>query len=233
MKANKILFQVVLIACVLLVSFLLYLPVLLAKDDIGRGYATIFNYGLNIILILVSIVVIGKKVEGKPLYSLIMIIMIVIAVYTPMTVHTEYKKWNQNQIYEQRLTAENIETNWFNYPDGFIPPMKEVEIKLEDGHVHLKMDYDEQSAKSMKIRDDRSEFQKDLLSLIRSRFLIMSPYKVLKTLSVQVRYKNEWYEFDQIPLKNERNQPFTIEDKEIKKIISDKMKISPSSSSGG
>jgi hypothetical protein len=225
LKANKILFQVVLIACVLLVSFLLYLPVLLAEDDVGRGYATLYNYGLNIILILVSIVVVSKKVEGKPLYSLIMIIMIVIAVYTPMTIHTEYEKWKQYQIYNQPLTAEDIKIKWFGHPSGFRTPMRDISINMENGHVHLKMEYDEQAALRYKSNDDRSTFQRDLLGLISYYVFSMSPYNELKTLTVQVRYKNEWYEFDQIPLKDMRNQPFTIENNDVKSIVSDKMKI--------
>jgi hypothetical protein len=174
-----------------------------------------------------------KKLQENLLFSITIFLTIIIALTAPFLVYTEYKKWKENQKYEQRLTSEDIKTKWFDHPANFNIPMKDVSISKEDGQVLLKMDYDEQAAKLSKIKDSRSEFQKDILSLIRNQVFDMSPYKELKTLSVKVRYKYEWYEFNQIPLKDERNQPFTIEDKEIKKIISDKMKISPSSSSGG
>lgn len=174
-----------------------------------------------------------KKLQENLLYSITILVITVVAATAPFLVYTEYNKWKENQKYEQRLTAEDIKTKWFDHPANYNIPMKDVSISKEGGQVHLKMDYDEQAAKLSKIKDNRSEFQKDLISLINNLVIRMTSYKELQTLSVQVRYKNEWYEFEQIPLKNERKQPFTIYDKEVDNIISDKMKISPSSTSSG
>jgi hypothetical protein len=174
-----------------------------------------------------------KKLQDNLKYSITILLIIFVTVTATYLVHTEYKKWKENQKYEQRLTAEDIKMKWFSNPAYFNTAMKDVNISKVGGQVYIQMDYDEQAAIQRKLKDVRSEFQRDLLNLIGGKVFDMSPYKELKTLSVQVRYKNEWYEFDQIPLKDERSQPFTTENKEVKKIISDKMKISPSSTSNG
>lgn len=171
-----------------------------------------------------------KKIQEKTQYSITILLVIVISVSTPFFVHAQYKKWKQIQQYEQQLTAEDIYTKWFDNSSRFIVPMKDVSIKVEYGRVDLKMEYDEQAAIRRNIEDDRSLFQHDLISLLRNQVLKMSPYKELKTLTVQVRYKNELYEFDQIPLWNNQNQkPFTVEDlKVVENILSGKMKLTPS-----
>ena len=96
---------------------------------------------------------------------------------------------------------------------------------MENKQVYVNMEYDEQAAKLRKIKDSRSEFQEDLLFLVNNLVNDMSPYKVFISLTLQVKYKNEMYNFNQIPLKNGENQPFTVDNKEIVTIIKSKMNI--------
>ena len=79
-----------------------------------------------------------------------------------------------------------------------------------------------QNSGKLKIADQ--SFKK-IYFLVNNLVDDMSPYKVFISLTLQVKYKNEMYNFNQIPLKNGENQPFTVDNKEIVTIIKSKMNI--------
>ncbi|MFD2611394.1 hypothetical protein [Paenibacillus gansuensis] len=209
-----------------LLSILIYIPVVTSDHGmlsaLMDGFQFYFSIGACLLLIVLTI-----RDTRKIGRSILIISLGVFFILSPRLID-EANQWRiEYKRIHQDFTSETLRQNSYDNPGSFTPPMKNVKIELKEGHIYLEMEFDsEQPGRKVKTEYGSDEqFSKDMIDLLDYLVRRKTEYTHLKQMTMKVKYKNNIYIFENIPLKDAKGRPF---DQSFIPLLKEKMKVIPS-----
>ncbi len=147
---------------------------------------------------------------------------------SPRLIDEANQWWKYYNHIHQSFTSQSLST-LYDHPENFSPPMKNVKVDLKDGHILLNLEFDseqtERNIKEVYTTDD--EFLGDMLGLLDFLIRRITDYVQLKMISIEVKYKDTIYLFENIPLKDTKGRPYdrSDESESFVPLLKEKMKV--------
>ncbi|WP_274366282.1 hypothetical protein [Paenibacillus thermotolerans] len=185
------------------VGALVYSPVYTSDDPLFEVYGIMcYVLGGAIALLIIMVVAVRKAEEAGARLLLVAGSLILLA--APPVTDWGQARWEEFVRDHQEVTANMLLRVHYKEPDGFIPPMRNVQVDVKDGHVHLEMEFDPVADAGQ--TESEEDFQDSLLAWLSGQMYSLSDYVKLSALSVRVTYNDQVYVFEELPLKDSKGK---------------------------
>jgi len=153
----------------LIISLVMYLPVIIPEDKIMRAYMDGFNYTFSwLVLILFATFALVKNRNRLKAGLFVTIALSLAVVFLPRMIHTYYEAKQEYDRLNKDFTVQELKERFYSSPENWTPPMKNVELSLESGHLSLSMTFNEEAAKLVKMEYDQTTFKEEICHFVRS-----------------------------------------------------------------
>lgn len=182
---------------------MVYSPVYSSDDPLFKAYGiTFYLVGAAIVLSIIMAVAERKSEKAGPKLILAAVSLILLA--APPVTDWGQARWEEVVWDHQEVTADMLLNVHYDAPDEFIPPMRNVQVNVRDGHVHLEMEFD--FAADGGQTESEMAFQERLIAWLNQEMYSLSDYVKLSVLSVHVTYYDQTYVFQDLPLKDSKGE---------------------------
>jgi hypothetical protein len=199
------------------VSFLIGYNGYFKEDEMDRNLTLAYNVVITNIFLIVFIVTIliieRKRMKAATLITVVICILIA---YLPYKIQDVWSKWEWQSRHEKEYTVQEVEKEFYDFPAGWRPPMQEIKVELENGHITVSTNYDEEVGKRIHADYDEPGFREDLLHYVDSEVSRLTDYTQFQYLTRIVTFREWQYRFERLPLKKDNGKPFiSIEDNKL------------------
>lgn len=188
------------------------------EDELDRNLTLTYNVIITNIFLIVFIVIIllveRKRMNAATLITLVLCIPIA---YLPYKLQEVWSKWEWQARHEKEYTVQEVTSLFYGYPAGSNPPMQDVKVALEDGHITVSMRYNEEEGERIYADYDEPGFREDLLHYVDYEVSQMTDYKQFQYLTRIVTFREWRYRFEGLPLKKDNGKPY-IDDEDDKQV---------------
>lgn len=206
------------VAVFTVVSFLIGYNGYFKEDELDRDLTLAYNVIItNIFLIVFIVIVLIVERKRMKAATLITLVLCIPFAYLPYKLQDFWSKWERQAIHEKEYTVQEVTGQFYEYPAGSNPPMQDVKVELENGHITVSMRYNEGEGESIHADYDEPGFREDLLHYVDSEVSWLTDYSQFQYLTRIVTFREWRYRFERMPLKKENGKPY-IDDEDDKLI---------------
>lgn len=184
-------------------SALVYSPVYSSDDPLFKAYG-IMCYVLGGVIAALIVMAAAERKAEEAGAKLLLVAGSMLLLAAPPVADWGQARWEEVVWDRQEVTADMLLRVHYDAPDEFIPPMRNVQVDVRDGHVYLAMEFDPVADDGQ--TESEVDFQDRLLAWLSQEMYSLSDYVKLSVLSVRVTYHDQVYVFEELPLKDSKGK---------------------------
>ena len=197
---------------IIFISFLIYSPAFLGDDMLAGMAMQLSFYYSPIIILIIGTIVFFKQLRKR---SIVILLFLFLIAYLPYGTHyiSHELKWFIHD--NQSFSVEKLQEKFDDYNMDF-SLLKYTVVNYEKGHLTINAEVNKQAANFNEIDKENQELFREKIIKDLVQFVVGNAnFYELKSFTLQVKYFNTIYFFEEIPLKEENGRRYRIDDDDL------------------